>query len=135
MKSTLVILAALACLTFGFVLGCASLGEPGKTGYRGPVPSPAAQQLLRELRGETWTDAISAFGGGVWEIGPFSVKANDASPGGKGPVLRLDQGDDSVYVPLETDGDVADLFYKVMRKVAPNLEGDMSETYRALWKK
>ena len=135
MKSTLSILAAMLCLVLGFALGCNSLGQSGKPGYRGSVPSPTAQAVLRDLRGQSWTDPLGTFDGGSYEVGPFAVIPNEVSPKGKGPVLRLDQGEKSVFLPLETDGDVADFFFKVTRRVAPGLSGDMSSTYRAIWRR
>lgn len=56
-KSALLVLGALACLSLGFVLGCASLGEPGKPGYADAVPPPAAQQAPHGFRGERRTDS------------------------------------------------------------------------------
>ena len=117
-----------------FIGACHSDGRP-KPGYSGDVPSALAQQLLLELRGTEFSDATGVLSAGTWEVAGFAVIPNASSPSGKGPVVRIDQGRDSIHVPLESDGDVADFFFRVTNRTAPDFTGPLSTTYRAFWDK
>ncbi|MFH0944978.1 MAG: hypothetical protein V2A76_07250 [Planctomycetota bacterium] len=96
-------------------------------GYSGPVPSARGQAVLQELEGQVLTDGTGAFGGGDWTIGPFGVIPNPVS--GKGPVVLLEQDGETRYLPVETQGDVADLYRRVTGRTSPLVKGGTSERY------
>ena len=124
----------LVCL-LAWLLLAASCGRSLQTeapGYSGPMPSEAARRLLGELVGDTLLDDEHALGGGVWTVGGFAVLPNPAS--GKGPVVILRQGGASRYLPVEADGDVADLYRRVRGRLPQGLEvEEPSAAYRAAW--
>src|SRR5688572_3022296 len=62
---------------------------PVAPGYSGPLPSVKARDLLKELRGRSFEDTDSAYGGGVWVVGAFGVVPNPVS--GKGPVIYIER--------------------------------------------
>ena len=121
----------LALLTLAFLPACSS--SPDAPGYSGAVPSPLAQQHLRDLSGATFNDLKNELGGGDWTVGPFAVIPNNASAGGKGPVIRFDKDRASKYIPIECDADVADLVKRVKGKTLGDLEGDLSPAYAEVW--
>jgi len=128
MKLLATLLALIALAVFS---SCSS--APGAPGYSGPVPSPLAQQHLRDLAGSTFNDMGNELGGGDWSVGPFGVIPNNASAGGKGPVVRFEQDRVSKYIPVECDADVADLVKRVSGKTLSALEGDLSDAYKSVW--
>lgn len=121
----------LALFTLSAFPSCSS--SQSAPGHTGSAPSPLAQQHLRDLAGSTFTDLKNELGGGDWTVGPFGVIPNNASAGGKGPVVRLQNGLVSKYVPVECDADVADLVKRVSGQTLDDLEGDLSEAYATVW--
>jgi hypothetical protein len=49
--------------------------------------------------------------------------------------VQLEKGGDVVFVPIETDGDVGDLYRRVHRTSHPDLGEDVGAAYAAVWKK
>ena len=108
--------------------------KPG-TGHQGEVISAEAQKILLALKGKTFTDKSGVLGGGKWKIGRFAVIPNPVSAGGKGPVLQLKQGNETRYLPMEQNGDVADFYKRVMGEPPKGIQGSMSDAYKAIWKR
>lgn len=110
------------------LISCASDAPP--PGYTGSVPSARGQAVLHELQGQILTDEAGVFGGGDWTIGPFGVIPNPVS--GKGPVVLLQQDGETQYLPVETQGDAADLYRRVTGRSSPLVPdpGKMSERYK-----
>lgn len=107
------------------IAGCAKEKPPG---YDEPYPSADGQGAANALSGRTVKD-----GAGVeWTVGEFGVVPNPVT--GKGPVIFLKRGADTKWVPLETDGDVADLHKRVTGNDHPTLKKGTSENYRSAWK-
>jgi hypothetical protein len=121
---------------FGALLVLATAGcganSPPPPGYNGPVPGAKGQFALSELAGKTLVDTTGAFGGGEWTVGPFGVVPNPLSE--KGPVVRLTRGADERWVPIETDGDVADLVLRVTGERSAFVDGKTSVAYRNVMK-
>lgn len=110
--------------------GCSALvgTDPPPPGYVGTVPGAKGQFALSELVGKTFEDHAGAFGGGAWTVGPFGVVPNPVSE--KGPVVKLTQGGNERWLPIETDGDVADLTMRVTGTRSELVSGKTSVAYR-----
>lgn len=80
-------------------------------------------------------DKEGVFGGGDWTVGAFAVIPNPVSRNGKGPIVIIRQGDATRYLPMESDGDVVDLYRRVHGSPPEGLKRVQSEAYRAVWKK
>lgn len=111
------------------VVGCESRAP--SPGYDGPIPSREARALLQPLRGATFEDATGVLGGGTWTVEGFAVVPNPRS--GKSPVVRLSCGERQDWVPVLTDGDVADLVRRVLGDAPAEFVGPTSEAYEAVW--
>lgn len=122
----------LSILVLAQLVACGWLGdETPPPGYSGPVPSARGQAVLLELQGRTFSDETGALGGGEWSIGGFGVVPNPVT--GKGPVVTLRQGAEVVYLPVEFQGDVADLYRRVTGRESPLMAGEdrkLGESYR-----
>lgn len=112
-------------LTLGFACGGGDAPPPG---YVGAVPGARGQFALSELQGKTFVDSTGALGGGEWIVGPFGVVPNPVSE--KGPVVRLSRGGDERWLPIETDGDVADFVKRVTGRESELVAGRTSVAYR-----
>ncbi|HYF00786.1 MAG TPA: hypothetical protein VEJ18_17830 [Planctomycetota bacterium] len=99
---------------------------PPPPGYVGPMPGDG-QAVAKDLQGRTLQDAAGDLGGGAWTVGPFSI-------GPKGPGVDLTQGTSSRTIRLMTDGDVADLYRRVVGTPHPTLTGVLSDEYRRSWR-
>lgn len=122
---------ALPCVAPSLLGGCGCTPKPEPPGYHGPLPSDEAQSLLGELMGRPLAVEAGATASGEWTVVAFGVIPNPVSAAGKGPVVLLQRGDERRHLPVEADGDVADLCRRVCGKAPPYLEGPMSEAYRA----
>jgi len=91
-----------------------------------PHPSTAAQAALHELYALEFDDTASRYGGGKLIVTGFAV-----SPDGTGPVVLLERDGITHYLPVETDGDVADLFLRVLGQPHETITGELSDAYRA----
>ena len=116
--------------------GPAPIGQGVNVGYSGPYPDGDAQGVIKEdLKGWTYSDKDGVLGGGRWTVGGFAVIPNPRSPSWKGPVICLDQGDRSEYIPVETNADVADFYRRVTGKAHPILPASpLSDSYRRAMK-
>lgn len=118
----------LLLLASAFAFACSNAGDPAPApGYVGVVPGARGQFELAALVGKTFVDETSAFGGGEWTVGPFGVVPNPVSE--KGPVVRLARGGEERWLPIETDGDVADFVRRVTGATA-TVSGRTSVAYR-----
>lgn len=132
--------------TLGAILGLGLVGtspaQPPAPGYGGTFPSPAGKQALEELYGTVWEDEDKLLGGGEWRIERGGVTPHPLGPGRgdvmemrsagtKGPHVRLVQGRLAFFFPTRSDGDVAELFRLLGRKVAADLEGEPSPELEA----
>jgi hypothetical protein len=113
--------------------GCGQRSAP-KPSYAGPVVSPYAQQVLAKLAGKSFADTSGALGGGRWVVGGFAVVPNRVSAGGMGPVVMIRQGQKRHYLPMEYDGDAADLYERVRGQRHALLDGKQSENYQRIWR-
>lgn len=104
--------------------GCRSTSDR-PPGYEGPLPSEEYRQRLQALEGSVFRDTADLVGGGRWRIHSFAVVPNPASPGGTGPVLRLERGDSTRYLPMATDEAVRRFFRMVPDSTAAG--GDASK--------
>ena len=132
----------LACASVSLLgAGC---GSHVTAGYDGPYPSAAAQHALRALTGRTLPAETLAAEPAPLEIVSFGIVPNPVT--GKGPVVRLrepglpltssppgsPQGADGIwYLPVQTDGDAADLVLRATGSVPLNFAGETSAIYRA----
>jgi len=117
-------------LLVSFAGACSALdgSDPPPPGYVGTVPGAKGQFALAELVGKTFVDNTGAFGGGEWTVGAFGVVPNPVSE--KGPVVKLTQAGNERWLPIETDGDVADLTMRVTGKRSELVSGKTSVAYR-----
>lgn len=125
-------------LLFAVLVGCSWLAgcnwlapAPAPVGYSGPIASVEARNLLAELSGATFEDTSGALGGGTFTVGPFGVIPNPRT--GKGPVVLVDGAAGTRYLPMHTDGDVADLWAHVKGAPPAGIDMAMSDAYRAVW--
>ncbi len=107
---------------------------PPPTGYSGPVISQTAQRVLLNMEGESFFDDLGVLGGGEWTIGRFGVVPNPVSVSGKGPVLKIRQLDNGQFMPMEADGDVADLYRRVHGSLPDSFDTTQSMAYKAVWR-
>jgi hypothetical protein len=117
------------CLVVACLGACGT--DPAPVGYDGPIATVAARTALGELRGLTFEDTTGALGGGTWTITGHAVIPNPRT--GKGPVALIESGARTDHLPMESDGDVADLITRV-RGAAPEWEASApSVAYLAVW--
>lgn len=124
LRTTSILLLALLCSA-----SCGGTTAP--VGYSGPIASVEARNLLGELRGLTFDDAAGELGGGTFTVGPFGVIPNPRT--GKGPVVQLEGPRGEVWLPMEADGDVADLWTRVHGSAPDGVAGSTSDAYRSVW--
>ena len=122
----------LASLSLALAAACSGAVAPAPPGYSGPIASTDARDLLAQLQGEVLDDAAGELGGGAFTVGAFGVVPNPAT--GKGPVVQLEGPGGVVWLPMQTDGDVADLWRRVRGAVPDGLTGPTSDAYRAVWR-
>ena len=111
-------------------MGCTDSVAPG---YSGPIVSSKGQKVARGLAGASFTDKDGNLGGGEWTIVSFAVVPNPRT--GKGPVVEIRKGTRVEYLPMESDGDVIDLYRRVHDSPPEGLSGDMSQAYRSVWER
>lgn len=111
--------------------GMPASGQPPPPETSHPVASPEARAVLGELKGRSFTDREGVFGGGEWTVGSFSVTHYPGETWRKGPHVSLTHGATSRHLPMESDGDVADLYRRVTGEPHPTLDAEMSEAYKA----
>ena len=119
----------LVSLILPFAIGCSGMTDS--------VTSMAASQLgvdgaalsaLQSLKGKSLVDSTGALGGGSWTIGDYGVADNPIS--GNGPVLSLVQGQVTKLLPVETEGDVANLVQTVTGQSSGLAGGELSTNYQ-----
>ncbi len=117
-------------LPCALVFACADSksADPPPPNYTGPVPGAKGQYVLNSLKGKILKDETGAFGGGEWTIDEFAVIPNPVST--QGPVLAMKQGGVLRYLPIENDGDIADLVLRVTGERSPLVKGTPSVAYR-----
>jgi hypothetical protein len=104
---------------------------PGPVGYQGSLPSIAARRTLADLVGKSFPPGTVAFtarevrvAGSV--VGPngltLFVDESGAAEAGRTPRRH--------WIPLQTDGDVADLHRRLTGTTPAGLGGDLSSAYR-----
>lgn len=96
-------------------------------GYDGPIVSQDGQAVARSLEGKSFKDDA----GQEWTVGRFSVTPYE---GTKGPNVLVKRGSKDRHLPMEADGDAADLHYRVHGSAPTSLKGAPSEPYLAAWK-
>lgn len=95
--------------------------EPPAPGYDGPLASAEAREVLQALAGREFEDREGVFGGGHWTVHAFCVGPYPGAAEGLGPYVDLAQGERRVYLPMEADGDAADLHRRVVGAPHPRL--------------
>lgn len=105
------------------VAGCTAKVEP--PGYKGPLPSAAGQSAMKALAGKTLRDAS----GNDWTVNWFAVVPNSGSPGGLGPAVELERAGVKKHIPVESDGDAADLHRRVTGSAHATLTGSPGKAY------
>lgn len=113
---------------FGLVCCC---GQP-PVGYRGPLPSVVARQSLTALWGCKLAAGSVAFTTSEVELIAFVVGPH--GPTVSGVELGAPAGTEAKrhWIPVLTDGDIADLHLRATGSVPAGLAGDLSEGYRKL---
>jgi hypothetical protein len=122
------LLCALALLLGPFVVACEERTPP--PGYVGPVAGSEAQAALSTLLNRRFEDRDGVLGGGTWTVGAFSVTPYDGDPPRKGPHIDLTRGERKLQLPMEADGDAADLYRRVNGSDHPHLSKATSDAYR-----
>lgn len=117
----------IAGLVGALAMACAAEPPPG---YSGPLPSERAQTAIGTLIGATLQDEDKALGGGAWTIVAFGVVLNPVSEGGQGPVVLLERDGERRHLPMEADGDAADLYRRVRGSAPEGVSGETSAAYR-----
>jgi hypothetical protein len=114
----------------GLVLAALAAAPP-PPGYHGPIAGDVARDALRSISGRSLADHEGIFGGGEWLVGDLAVTPYPDDPSTKGPHVRLTQGERFVVLPMEADGDAADLYRRVTGTPHPHLNPRTSPDYRA----
>lgn len=104
--------------------GASATGRVPPPGHSGPVPSPAAQGIFRELRGREFEHPAT---GEVWIVQGFAVIPNPVT--GKGPVAMLERDGATIYLQVLTDADVEDLAHRIDAG-RPRPQGALSSEYQ-----
>lgn len=123
--------ALLLALLVPLAAACGA-GSPRPPGYSGSIASIEARSLLADLSGRTFEDTTGALGGGTITVGPFAVVPNPRT--GKGPVVQVQGPDGTDWLPMHTDGDVADLWMRVHGTAPDDVSGTLSAAYRDVWR-
>jgi hypothetical protein len=100
---------------------------PPAPGYKGPLPSDAAQAAVAALAGKTFVDTTGTLSPGPWVVGGTVV----AGPHGLN--LDLSQGSIRTNVPILCDGDAADMYRRVTGAIHPALAGPISAPFARFW--
>lgn len=113
--------------------GSGPTGSPGTSSLSASdrVASPEARAALGELKGRSFLDQDGVLGGGEWTVAAFSVSPYPSETWKKGPHISLTQGGTSRDLPIEADGDAADLYRRVTGEPHPSLGREMSDVYKA----
>ncbi len=142
--NTLLRTVAVSLAFAGVSLFGAACGPEVAAGYAGPYPSATAQEALHALAGRALPPGTLAAENAPLEIVSFGIVPNPVT--GKGPVVRLREtarpltqsapnapqgADGNWYLPVQTDGDAADLVQRATGSVPLNFAGETSATYRA----
>lgn len=111
--------------------------------YDGPLSSAEAERTVRWLQGKVLHDRDGIVGGGKWVVGCWFC-GNAESPQRLDHVYLVTKVPRGVFVfsqigrwrvPVRSDGDVADLYHRVMGKKHATLKGDLSDEYAAFLEK
>jgi hypothetical protein len=126
------LLASLAlagsALALPLLSGCENAPPP--PGYTGPIVDVDARDALAGIAGQTFRDVEGVFGGGNWKVGQLSVTPYPDDPSRKGPHVVLEQAERRIVLPMEADGDAADLYRRVVGTPNARLGTVTSEAYR-----
>ena len=81
--------------------------------------------MVHDLLGKSFSDTENSLGGGEWTVGAFSVGSYPRKDGTKkyGSHVALEQGNTRLYLPMETDGDAADLYRRVVGSESEDFVG------------
>lgn len=96
-----------------------------------PVPSQAGIDAAYSLCGQELVEHGGRWGDGLWIVAHFVVLPHD---GVKRGWVMVEKGRLVHYIPVETDGDVADLWRRVRGAAPEHLRGEQSEAYREFWR-
>ncbi len=96
-----------------------------------PVPSQAGIVAADSLRGHELVEHSGRWGDGPWMVEHFVVLPHE---GVKRGWLIVQKQQVEHYIPVETDGDVADLWRRVRGAAPDHLRGEQSEAYRDFWR-
>jgi hypothetical protein len=121
--------ALLALLALPAPLACHD--RPPAPGYSGPIVGALAQGALHSLEGRKFQDVEGVLGGGTWTVSGFSVTPYPDGSGEVGPHLVLCQGEHRLVLPMQADGDAADVYRRVCGTPHPQLTTRTSSAYRA----
>ena len=105
--------------------------HPPPPGYTGPIAGTLARDTLHALENQRFQDHDGVFGGGEWTVGKLTVAPYPGDPTRKGPYVLVQQMERSIVLPMEADGDAADLYRRVRGSPHPQLPTPTSEPYRA----
>lgn len=141
---TLRFLVAISLAWSFLLLAGAACDRDVQAGYAGPYPSAAAQSALHAIAGRTLPAGTLGAGRGPFTIGDFGVLPDALAE--KGPVVILREpgvtgssdGDPDalpdagkrLLVPIQTDGDAADLVQRATGALPTDFGGDQSDAYR-----
>jgi len=104
--------------------------RPPPPGYTGPIVGDVARGALHSISGRAFHDRDGVFGGGKWTVGQLAVTPLPNEPSKKGPYVRIVQDGRSIVLPMEADGDAADLYRRVVGTAHEHLTTSTSEPYR-----
>jgi len=116
----LMILALGSALT----AGCSYPPSTAQPSEVKPGSQDRRRELLSAVEGRSFEDHEHVFGGGQWVVGVFEGESIEA-----GGSIDIKQGDTTLTLPLESAGDVADLYYRVTQEHPINIEQQTSEAY------
>lgn len=71
----------------------------------------------------------------MWEIAIIRKTPHPVTGGKLGPVLVMSQGTDVRVIPIQSDGDVADLYKRVTGAASPGINESPTAPYLEAWKR
>jgi hypothetical protein len=116
-------------------LACDSRSPSGPGGYTGPVVTQAGLARLEELEDKEFTDRKSELGGGNWTVSIVRKTPHPVTGRKQGPVLVVSQGSEVRVIPIQSDGDVADIYARVVGKPPPGIGDAPTAPYLEAWRR
>jgi hypothetical protein len=114
---------------------CDAKAPPNGTAYVGPIVSQQGLLRLEELEDKKLMDTKSELGGGAWEISIIRKTPHPVTGGKLGPVLVMSQGTDVRVIPIQSDGDVADLYKRATGTAPPEINEPATAPYLEAWQR